>query len=157
MSQLNRAASEALQELQEKPGATQPIHAVTDITGFGLLGHAREMALGDAARGIEAVSLEIDHSAISYLPGALEAAREGFLPGGLKNNRDFIGDCVSFAEGVTQVYRDLLFDPQTSGGLLIAISPESAEAAVTTLDGQGVSARRIGKVIAKTNPLLVVR
>ncbi len=157
MSQLNRAASEALQELQEKPGATQPIHAVTDITGFGLLGHAREMALGDAARGIEAVSLEIDHSAISYLPGALEAAREGFLPGGLKNNRDFIGDCVSFAEGVTQVYRDLLFDPQTSGGLLIAISPESAEAAITTLDRQGVSARRIGKVIAKTNPLLVVR
>jgi selenide,water dikinase len=157
MSQLNRAASEALQELQEKPGATQPIHAVTDITGFGLLGHAREMALGDSARGIEAVSLEIDHSAISYLPGALEAAREGFLPGGLKNNRDFIGDCVSFGQGVTQVYRDLLFDPQTSGGLLIAISPESAEAAITTLDRQGVSARRIGKVIAKTNPLLVVR
>ncbi len=157
MSQLNRAASEVLQELQEKAGATQPIHAVTDITGFGLLGHAREMALGASARGIEAVSLEIDHSAISYLPGALEAAREGFLPGGLKNNRDFIGDCVSFAEGVTQVYRDLLFDPQTSGGLLIAISPESAEAAITTLDRQGVSARRIGKVIAKTNPLLVVR
>ncbi len=157
MSQLNRAASEVLQELQEKAGATQPIHAVTDITGFGLLGHAREMALGDSALGIEAVSLEIDHSAISYLPGALEAAREGFLPGGLKNNRDFIGDCVSFAEGVTQVYRDLLFDPQTSGGLLIAISPESAEAAITTLDRQGVSARRIGKVIAKTNPLLVVR
>jgi len=157
MSQLNRAASEALQELQEKPGATQPIHAVTDITGFGLLGHAREMALGDSARGIEAVSLEIDHSAISYLPGALEAAREGFLPGGLKNNRDFIGDCVSFAEGVTQVYRDLLFDPQTSGGLLIAISPESAEAAITILERHGVSARRIGKVIAKTNSLLVVR
>ncbi len=157
MSQLNRAASEALQELQEKPGATRPIHAVTDITGFGLLGHAREMALGASARGIEAVSLEIDHSAISYLPGALEAAREGFLPGGLKNNRDFIGDCVSFAESVPQDYRDLLFDPQTSGGLLIAISPEFAEAAITTLDRQGVSARRIGKVIAKTNPLLVVR
>jgi len=156
MSQLNRAASEALQELQEKPGATRPIHAVTDITGFGLLGHAREMALGASARGIEAVSLEIDHSAISYLPGALEAAREGFLPGGLKNNRDFIGDCVSFAESVPQDYRDLLFDPQTSGGLLIAISPEFAEAAVSALDRQGVSARRIGKVITKTNPLLFV-
>ncbi len=157
MSQLNRAASKALQELQEKPGVTQPIHAVTDVTGFGLLGHAREMALGDSARGIEAVSFEIDHSTVRYLPGALEAAREGFLPGGLKNNRDFIGDCVRFAEGVPQEYRDLLFDPQTSGGLLIAILPESAEAAISAFDRHGVSARRIGKVIAKTNPLLFVR
>ncbi len=157
MTQLNRAASEALQELQEKAGARQAIHAVTDITGFGLLGHSREMALGDSALGIEAVSLEIDHSVIGYLPGAVEAAREGFLPGGLKNNRDFIGDCVDFAEVVTQVYRDLLFDPQTSGGLLIAISPESAVAAIAALDRHGVAARRIGKVIAKTSPLLVVR
>ncbi len=157
MSQLNRAASEALQELQEKAGAAPPIHAVTDVTGFGLLGHAREMALGDSARGIEAVSFEIEHSTVRYLPGALEAAREGFLAGGLKNNRDFIGDCVRFAEGVPQEYRDLLFDPQTSGGLLIAILPESAEAAISAFDRHGVSARRIGKVIAKTNPLLFVR
>jgi selenide,water dikinase len=157
MSQLNRAASKALRELQEKAGATQPIHAVTDVTGFGLLGHAREMALGDSARGIEAVSLEIDHSTVRYLPGALEAAREGFLPGGLKNNRDFIGDCVGFADSVSQEYRDLLFDPQTSGGLLIAILQESAEAAISTLDRHGVSARRIGKVIPKTNPFLFVR
>jgi len=157
MSQLNRAASEALQELKEKAGATPPIHAVTDVTGFGLLGHAREMALGDSARGIEAVSLEIDHSTVRYLPGALEAAREGFLPGGLKNNRDFIGDCVGFADSVSQEYRDLLFDPQTSGGLLIAILQESAEAAISTLDRHGVSARRIGKVIPKTNPFLFVR
>jgi len=157
MMQVNRAASEALQEAQEKTGTTQPIHAVTDITGFGLLGHAREMALGSPERGIEAVSLEVDHAAISFLPGALEAARRGFLPGGLKNNRDFIGDCVGFAENVSQEYRDLLFDPQTSGGLLIAISPESADAAVATLDRHGVAAQRIGKVIPKTNPLLSVR
>jgi len=156
MTELNRAACEALEGMQEKAGAASPIHAVTDVTGFGLLGHAREMALGDSERSIEAVSLEIDHSAISYLPGAVEAAREGFLPGGLKNNRDFIGDCVGFAEDVPQEYRDLLFDPQTSGGLLIATSPESAEAATSALDGQGVSARRIGKVITKTTPLLVV-
>jgi selenide, water dikinase len=157
MSQLNRAASEALQEVQEKAGAARPIHAVTDITGFGLLGHAREMALGNSERGIEPVSLEIDHSAVQYLPGALEAARGGFLPGGLKNNRDFIGDCVGFAESVRQEYRDLLFDPQTSGGLLVAISPESADKAVSALEGRSVSARRIGKVIPKTNPLLPVR
>jgi len=115
------------------------------------------MALGDSARGIEAVSFEIDHSTVRYLPGALEAAREGFLPGGLKNNRDFIGDCVRFADGVPQEYRDLLFDPQTSGGLLIAILPESAEAAISALDRHGVSARRIGKVTSKTNPLLFIR
>jgi selenide, water dikinase len=157
MSQLNRAASEALQEVQEKAVATQPIHAVTDITGFGLLGHAREMALGNSERGIEPVSLEIDHFAVQYLPGALDAARGGFLPGGLKNNRDFVGDCVGFAAGIRQEYRDLLFDPQTSGGLLIAISPDSAAVAVTALERHGVSARRIGKVIPKTNPLLSVR
>jgi len=157
MSQLNRAAAEALHELQEKAGAASPIHAVTDITGFGLLGHAREMALGNPERGIEAVSLEIDHSAISYLPGAAEAAREGFLPGGLKNNLDFIGDCVGFASNVPQDVRDLLFDPQTSGGLLVSIAPEHAAAAISALNQRGVAARRIGKVVQKTNPLIMAR
>jgi selenide, water dikinase len=157
MAELNRAASEALQGMPNKAGTASPLHAVTDVTGFGLLGHAREMALGNSERGIEPVSLEIDHSAVRYLPGAVEAAREGFLPGGLKNNRDFIGDCVSFTATVPQEYRDLLFDPQTSGGLLVAISSESADEAISALDRHGVSARRIGKVIPKTNSLLFVR
>src|SRR5258707_2985218 len=156
MPELNRAASEALLELQDHAGTAARIHAVTDVTGFGLLGHAGEMALGNSERGIDAVSLEIDHSAVGYLHGAVEAAREGFLPGGLKNNRDFIADCVGFAESVPQEYRDLLFDPQTSGGLLIAVSTESADAAIAVLDRHGVSARRIGKVIPKTNALLFV-
>jgi selenide,water dikinase len=157
MTELNRAASEALQELQQKAGAAQPVHAVTDITGFGLLGHAREMALGDSQRNLESVSLEFDHAAIQYLPGAVEAVREGFLPGGLKNNRDFVGDCVRFAESVAEEYRELLFDPQTSGGLLIAISPESADAAIAALEWHGVIARRIGRVVAKKTPLLFVQ
>ncbi len=157
MAELNRAASEALLEIQDKAGTAAPIHAVTDVTGFGLLGHAREMALGNSEGGIDAVSLEIDHSAVGYLPGAVEAAREGFLPGGLKNNRDFIGDCVGFAAGLSQEHRDLLFDPQTSGGLLIAVSPQSAEATISALDNHRVNARRIGKVITKTNPLLSVQ
>jgi selenide,water dikinase len=157
MAELNRAASEALQEIEGQAGATSSIHAVTDVTGFGLLGHAREMALGDSKRNIEPVSFEIEHSAVSYLPGAMEAVREGFLPGGLKNNRDFIGDCVGFEQSVPPEYRDLLFDPQTSGGLLIAIAPESAEAAISSLVCHGISASRIGKVISKTNPLLFVR
>lgn len=161
MTELNRAASEALQEVDEKDGIIggvgRRVHAVTDITGFGLLGHAREMAIGDPQRNIEAVSLEIDHAVIRYLPGAVEAAREGFLSGGLKNNREFVGDCVGFAEGVPQEYRDLLFDPQTSGGLLIAISPESADAALSTLERHGVPARRAGHVVAKESPMIFVR
>jgi selenide,water dikinase len=157
MTELNRAAGEALQELQQKAGTAQPIHAVTDITGFGVLGHAREMALGDPQRNIESVSLEIDHAAIRYLPGAVEAAREGFLPGGLKNNRDFVAECAGFGENVAQEHRDLLFDPQTSGGLLIAISPESADASISALERHGVFARRIGRVVPKKTPLLFVQ
>jgi selenide, water dikinase len=157
MSELNRAASEALQELQKKGGTAQPVHAVTDVTGFGLLGHAREMALGNPAHQLQSVSFEIDHSTIRYLAGAAEAAREGFLPGGLKNNRDFIGDCVGFDEGVPQEYRDLLFDPQTSGGLLIAVAPEYGNDALAALDHHGVSARRIGLAVPKGKPLLFVR
>ena len=157
MSELNRAASEALMELQEKARSAKPVHAVTDITGFGLLGHAREMAAGDSTRGIPAVSLEIDHSAVRYLPGAEQAAREGFLPGGLKNNREFLGDCVGFAEAVPQEFRDLLFDPQTSGGLLVAVAPEFGNDALAALDRHGVVARRVGVAVPKGKPLLFVR
>ena len=157
MSELNRAACEALLELQEKARSAKPVHAVTDITGFGLLGHAREMALGDPARGIAAVSLEIDHSAVRYLPGAQQAAREGFLPGGLKNNREFLGDCVGFAEAVPEEFRDLLFDPQTSGGLLVAVAPEFGNDTLASLDRHGVTARRIGVAVPKGKPLLFVR
>jgi selenide, water dikinase len=157
MSELNRAASEALQEFQEKAGSSRPVHAVTDITGFGLLGHAREMALGSSAQKIETVSLQIDHTSIRYLPGAEQAAREGFLPGGLKNNREFLGDCVGFAETVPQEFRDLLMDPQTSGGLLVAVAAELGNDALAVLDKHGVVARRIGVVIPKGKPLILVQ
>jgi len=156
MTTLNRDAALALEELDEKTACAKRIHAVTDVTGFSLLGHAREMALGDPAHDIEQVSFEIDHQAFAYLPGAVEAAREGHLSGGLKNNRAFIGDCAIFDAGVPPEFQDLLFDPQTSGGLLISISPESAEAALSALEHRGVSARRIGKVVAKKHPLLFV-
>jgi selenide,water dikinase len=156
MSELNRAASEALQEFEQQSGAAHAIHAVTDITGFGLLGHAREMALGDPARQIEPVSIEIDHTSIRYLPGAEQAAREGFLPGGLKNNRDFLGDCVGFAESVPQEFRDLLFDPQTSGGLVVAVAADLGNDALTVFSRHGVTARRVGVAVPKGKPLLFV-
>lgn len=155
MSQLNRAAAEALHEVETQAGVCA-VHAVTDVTGFGLLGHAREMALGDPAAGTLAVSLEINHQAVLLLPGALDAAREGMIAGGLKNNREFLGDCVGFAAGIKEEHRALLYDPQTSGGLLIAIAPEAVETALKSLQRHGVNAATIGRVLPKTSPMLTV-
>jgi selenide,water dikinase len=156
MTTLNRAAAAALREVEEKAPGSQPIHAVTDVTGFSLLGHAREMALGDPTQGIASVSFEIDHADFDYFPGAVEAAREGHLSGGLKNNRAFVGDCAAFDSVVSPEHQDLLFDPQTSGGLLVAIAPEFTEAALSALGRHGVSAHRVGRVIAKRSPLIFV-
>jgi selenide,water dikinase len=157
MKTLNRDGAEALQEIDDRFAESRPVHAVTDVTGFGLLGHAREMSLGDSAHGIEPVAFEIDHAAFEYFPGAVEAAREGHLSGGLMNNRAFIGDCAGFDSGVSQEYQDLLFDPQTSGGLLVAIAPEAADTALAALERHGVAACRVGRVIAKRSPLVFVR
>jgi selenide, water dikinase len=157
MSTLNSAAAAALQEIDEKEQTAKPIHAVTDVTGFSLLGHAREMSLGDPTRGLEPVSFEIDHAAFSYFPGAVEAAREGYLSAGLRNNRAFVGDCAAFAASVPSEYQDLLFDPQTSGGFLVAIAPDHADSVLAAFARHDVSARRVGHVIKKTAPLIMVR
>ncbi|MGH9859674.1 MAG: AIR synthase-related protein, partial [Candidatus Acidiferrales bacterium] len=114
------------------------------------LGHAKEMAAGSG------MSFELDHAAIEYLPGAQEAAREGHLAGGLVNNREWLEGCVEFAGAVTDEYRALLFDPQTSGGLLIAIASDTVEAALAALAQRSIVARRIGRVIAKRSPLIQV-
>ena len=155
MSRLNDATCLALREFESKAGQGS-IHSVTDVTGFSLLGHAREMALGDPINGITPVSFEIRHDAFALLPGSLDAIRDGMIPGGLKNNRDFIGDCVGFADSVPEEYRAVLFDPQTSGGLLIAISPETEQLALECLQNHGVNAARIGRVLNKTSRLLHV-
>ena len=157
MTTLNRAAAAALGELDANLSAAPAVHAVTDVTGFSLLGHAREMALGDPAHGIEPVSFEIDHAAFDYFPGALEAARAGHLSCGLRNNRAFIGECAEFAPGVAAEYQDLLFDPQTSGGLLAAVEPQRVEKALQRLSQHGVQGRQIGAVVSKRSPLLLVR
>jgi selenide,water dikinase len=110
MLTLNRAAAEAMADLE--------VHSVTDVTGFGLLGHAREMAMGSG------VTLEIDSSRVQFLEGAAEYALAGAIPGGLNNNRDFVSSCVESASAVD----DLLYDPQTSGGLLISLPEADATA-----------------------------
>jgi selenide, water dikinase len=161
MTTLNRAATAALMELIENvnlgSGGEAAIHAVTDVTGFGVLGHAREMALGDPSRDIAATSFELDHSAFNYLPGAVGAALAGHLSDGLKNNRAFVADCAAFAENVPQEFQDLLFDPQTSGGLLVAIAPDFAADCIATLARHGIEGRQIGRVVAKRSPLIFVR
>jgi selenide,water dikinase len=127
MLTLNRAAAEAFGRLE--------VHAVTDVTGFGLLGHAREMALGSN------VTLEIDSHRVQYFDGAVEYAKIGAIPAGLKNNREFVATCV---EGSSEV-DDLLYDPQTSGGLLIAIS----EADAIRYLRKCASAYAIGRVVER--------
>ena len=156
MATLNRAAAEALAEIESQTKWQSVIHAVTDITGFGLLGHAREMALGNPEKGIESASFEIDHKAFAYLPGAVQAAKDGHLSGGLKNNREFIGECAQFASSVPQEYRDLLFDPQTSGGLLISIAAEAGADVLAALQRRGAAARIVGSVHNKKSPLIHV-
>jgi len=126
------------------------VHAATDITGFGLLGHAREMALASK------VSLVLDHAHIDFLPGALEYSREGHLPGGLKRNSEFLAGCVEFADGITEEVRNLMFDPQTSGGLLLAVARTDAPRLLAGLRGRGIPAQDIGEVLEKTQPLIRV-
>lgn len=94
------------------------VHGCTDVTGFGLLGHAREMALASG------VTLEIRASALRYLPGAIEYSEAGAHSGGLHNNRDFVSDCVMLPDAIPAEIEALLYDPQTSGGLLVAL-PEA--------------------------------
>jgi selenide,water dikinase len=143
MCTLNRAAMELALPFE--------VHAATDVTGFGLLGHAREMAVGSQ------VSFVIDSTQIEFLPEARELARQGFLPGGLKRNVDFIGGCVEFAPGIPEDVRNLLFDPQTSGGLLLSLPANDATALLGTLRANGVDGQQVGEVLEKTHPLIQVR
>ena len=133
-----------------RPPATDgfTVHALTDVTGFGLIGHAREMVLASD------VSITIDASRIPLLEGALECIRAGHIPAGLKNNRDFAECLVEYGDAVPDDVRALLFDPQTAGGLLI--STPDAEPLKKALNEAGVPAIKIGEVHARTKPLIRV-
>lgn len=150
MTRLNFESAAALHELEDVCNGSRPVHAVTDVTGFALLGHAREMALGSG------VSMKLNHATVAYLPGAVEAAQARNFSGGLANNREFLDGCVQFAADVAEEFRGIFFDPQTSGGLLAAISPEAIDAAMTAFAGRKIPARVIGEVVAKRSPLIEV-
>ena len=139
MLTLNREACQAM--------LAYDVHACTDITGFGLLGHAREMAAGSG------VTLEIQASAVRFLPGAVDYARQGALPGGLKNNREFASCAVEVQAQIAPEIESLLYDPQTSGGLLISL-PETDAA---QLERAYSSAYRIGRVTARSTKPIVLK
>ena len=139
MLQLNRRACERMQEFE--------VHGCTDVTGFGLLGHAREMAVASG------VTLEIAAMCVGLLPGAADYARQGALAGGLKNNREFVSCAVETAGEIRREIEDLLYDPQTSGGLLITLPEADAGELVRSLEG----AHRIGRVLQReTKPVRIL-
>lgn len=126
-------------------------HACTDITGFGLLGHAAEMARASG------VSMIFHYDRVPLLPKTVELAAMGLIPGGAYHNRDHLGEAVSFASNLSPAQQAILFDPQTSGGLLIATPPERADRLLHELHANGVTAARvIGRVVERQNWLIRV-
>jgi selenide,water dikinase len=145
MLRLNGPASEALTAL---PAGV--VHACTDITGFGLVGHASEMA---AASGC---TLEITVANVPIIPGAREMV-EGNIPGGGRTNAQYFGSGVSFGAEVALDLVQLLHDPQTSGGLLISIHPQHAAVACTAISAAGSEAHVIGRAVAPTGVAIILR
>jgi len=143
MSTLNRKASEVMQEVG--------VNACTDITGFGLLGHIAEMIENTKA------GVNIDAGAVPVFPEAEELAAMGMIPGGLYRNRDFRKPMVEFKPDVSQFQMDILFDPQTSGGLLISVADDKAQQMLTALHKAGVTkAAIVGQVTADSKNMIVV-
>lgn len=133
MTTLNKSARDAMVKYR--------VHACTDVTGFGLLGHLFEMAQGSD------VEVEVDTKAVDFIPEALELARMGILPEGMYRNRTFAEPGVEEGD-VELCVQDLLYDPQTSGGLLMAVDPEDADALFEELKGAVPSAQKIGVIRA---------
>jgi selenide,water dikinase len=140
MVQLNRAAAEALAGLPA--GA---VHACTDVTGFGLIGHATEMAKASGC----VVAIDVD--AVPVLDGALDLVERN-TPGGGRTNHQHFGGGVEAADGLDPRRVQLLYDPQTSGGLLVAVAPDAVTAALAAWSGAGVTAHAVGTLEPPTNP-----
>jgi selenide,water dikinase len=133
MQRLNRHASHIAREA----GA----HALTDVTGFGLLGHAYEMAVAGGVR------LRVDSASAPALPGALEYASEGIVTGGAARNREYLSGKISIG-GIDPALEHVLFDPQTSGGLLMAVAAAEMPAVEERFAKAGLEVWRVGEVVA---------
>lgn len=142
MSRLNRDASRLARQFG--------VHAMTDITGYGLLGHAHEMA------HLSGVNFEIDYAALCWMPGAEFYAEQAIFPGGMGRNRDYFSRWIVFKDTINDIQRNLLFDPETSGGLLMSVSSEQADALCDALVQGGDQARIIGNVLRGNGVLYVV-
>jgi selenide, water dikinase len=136
MLELSAAAQEAVLDLA--------VHGATDVTGYGLVGHAFEMARASDA------TLLIEAAAVPIIEGTAELARKGMLPGGILSNEAYAGSAVAWGS-VEAPLRQILLDPQTSGGLLLAVDASDADTAASRL---GARARRIGRVLARQGPLI---
>ncbi len=137
------AAMTALNKYARDAARGADVHACTDITGFGLIGHAAEMAEGSGK------TVEFFAGALPLLPHALEMAEMGMIPGGTYQNRDYIGDRVSIGARVPLPLCDILFDPQTSGGLLLSVAAEGAEALLAKIRAVCPEAAIVGWVLAR--------
>jgi selenide,water dikinase len=148
MLTLNRAAADALRTLP--PDA---VHACTDITGFGLLGHATEMAAGSQ------VTIEIYPDAVPLLDDVLGLveAHSGNVPGGGRSNASYFGGGVATDPGLSPSILKVLFDPQTSGGLFVSVSPEAATEVLRVTSAAGVPLAHIGRVLPRQDHHVVVR
>ena len=151
MTTLNKAAAEVIATIA-KPPSPNPIHALTDITGFGLIGHLREMLVAS-----DNVGAELDAKNLPLLEGALASARAGHIPGGLKANREFAECVVDYRERLPEELRDVLFDPQTAGGLLISVAAEAETKLRQALEHAGVPAAEIGEIVPKQGSLILVK
>ena len=142
MTTLNKTAAEVI--------ARFGVHGLTDVTGFGMIGHAREMAVASK------VSLRLYVGRIPLLEGALDCVRAGHIPGGLKANREFAECVVGYEDGISDEIKTMLFDPQTAGGLLISVPENDAVELTRALNAAGVPAVEIGEVLAEGKPMITV-
>jgi selenide,water dikinase len=124
------------------------VHSLTDITGFGLIGHVREMALASA------VSVRLFADKVPLIEGAIDCVHAGYIPGGLKANREFAECMVSYDDGIPDEIKTILYDPQTAGGLLVSVSGEQAESLRNALISAGVPAVEIGEVLPAGKPMI---
>ena len=144
MARLNRKPAEIMSRYE--------VHACTDITGFGLLGHLAEMVTGSGQ------SIRLLGDAIPMIPEAREYGQMGFVPAGAYRNREFREGMVEFGRSVDRLTQDILFDPQTSGGLLISVSRDVSEALVRELKSDGVpEAVIIGEVMSTPEEKIFVQ